>query len=243
MRNRLVAVVIVALVVISILGVSIVLQYPLDESGFQFERAVTSTTPDSIFFQIRADDADVSITFTENDNLLYSINITPYLDSTEAGISIVMTEDSWGVTLRAGRQKSIDIVLGTGCFYFINIVASSNLNTTIVYSNNAWVNDTALHYGVEDGDLNLRIHNNIKVNDTIGFDVWIWCRTLNLDIDVPFEWNAFVDFHSSNLTILEMTGWHDLYGEYAYRTDDVYDNNPIIEIDVDVEEAFAWLRT
>ena len=226
---------------ISIIGVSFILVGPLGGSGFQFEQSVTFSTPDRIFFQIRADDANVSVTYADRADLLYSINITGYPDSSEAHVMFDKHSDSWGVFFTAGRQVSIDIVLGTGCFYFLNIIDLSNVNTTITYANNAWVNGSALTYsGGDDCDLTLRITADIRTTDTLGFTGRIMCRSLNLEIDTPHEWNGLVDFNESNLTIMELAGWSGLFAP-RYRTD-VYDGNPSIELDVEAEEVFAWLR-
>ncbi|MHA1948516.1 MAG: hypothetical protein ACW99G_01845 [Candidatus Thorarchaeota archaeon] len=234
---------VVAIVSVSALGLGFFFISPSipDESGFQFVRDVATSTPNRIFFQIRAEDTNISITFVDREDLLYSINVVPHSNSTEAGISFDLHDDSWGINFRTTRQELVNITLGTGCFYFINMIDISNLNTNIIYGNNAWLNGSALRYSSEDSNLTLRIQNDISVTDTPGFDIDITCDTFNLDIEVPEEWNAFVDFHDSNLTILEMTGWRALLGLYGYRTDLIFDGMPSIEIDVIAEEAFARL--
>ncbi|MHA2065953.1 MAG: hypothetical protein ACXABY_16400, partial [Candidatus Thorarchaeota archaeon] len=211
------------------------------ESGFQFERNHTIATPNRFFFQIKAEDANLSIVFEDRADLLYSIDITSYDDSSEARLRIQIEEDSWGIFLTADRQESVDITLGTGCFYFINIINSSGLNTTITYSNNAWVNGSALTYGVDDSDLTLRILDDIGVNNTTGFIGYIRCKTLNLEIDVSEQWRAYVDFYDSNLTILEMSGWNTSGGEQGYASIPVTLDSHRITLDVHAENAFAKL--
>ena len=224
----------------SIIGVSFFLFGPLDQSGFQFEQSVTISTPDRIFFRIRANDANVSVTFEDRENLLFSINVTGYSDSSEAHVTYDKHSESWGIYLSTGRQESVDIVLGNGCFYYITFADSSNLNTTMIYSNNAWVNGSVLSYIDDDSDLTLRVHNDIKTTDTVGFTGTIMCRSLNLEIEPPYEWNGLVDFNDSNVTIMELSGWFELFSRYETAVD--YEGNPSIELDVEVEQAFAWLR-
>jgi hypothetical protein len=243
LKKRIITTALIVVIALSALGFGVFLlsQDSIEDTGFIFERAVTSSTPNRIFFQIRAEDTNISIIFDNRADLLYSIDVTPHPDSAEARIRIDTNDDSWGVDLSASRQKSVDITLGSGCFYFINMVDISNLNTTIVYSNRAWLNGSAFRYSDESSDLTLQIHDDIRVTDTIGFEGDITCETLHLDIDVPHQWNAFVDFHDSNLTIEEMTGWIALLGDYGYRTDKVHDGMPEIDIDVYAGEAFARL--
>ncbi len=212
--------------------------FPFDETGYQFEKSVYFLTPGRIFFRVSADDANISISFSDQSDLLYSINVIPYPDSTEAGIMFVVHTDSWGVIFGAGRQETIDIVLGTHSFYFIYMVDNSNLNTTITYSNNAWVNGSAFQYSDEDCDLNLRICDDIRATDSIGFTGTISCRTLNLKIQVPTEWKGFVDFNESNVTVVEMFDWTE-FASNMFRTFEDNEEYLSIELNVAVEEAYA----
>ena len=234
------AVIVIGIVLgVSLIGLSFFLFGPLDQSGFQFEQSVTISTPDRIYFRIDADDAKVSVTFEDRANLLYSINVTGYPDSSEAHVMFIKNSDSWGIFFTANRQESVDIVLGNGCFYYLTFADSSNLSTTIVYSENAWVNGSALTYVDEDSDLALKIQSDIKTTDTVGFTGTIMCRLLNLEIDTPFEWNGRVDFNDSNVTIMELSGWAELFSRYVTVVD--HEGNPSIDLDVEVEQAFAWL--
>lgn len=226
-----------------IIGVSFFLNDPSDQSGFQFEQSVTISTPDRIYFQISADDANVSVTYDDRADLLYFINVTGYPDSSEAHIRFVKNSDSWGIFFTANRQESVDIVLGTGCFYFLNVLVS-NTNTSITYSNNAWVNGSAFMYsGGDDSDLTLEITDDIRTTDTVGFTGTVRCRSLNLEIDTPFEWNGLIDLNHSNVTIMEESGWVELIFEYGVvKTTIDYEGNPSIELDVEVDRGFVWLR-
>ena len=100
-----------------------------------------------------------------------------------------------------------------------------------------------MDYLVDDGDLTLSVLSDIGASNTEGFDFYVRCRTLNLEIDVAEGWAGYVDFYDSNLTILEMTGWHVSGGEQGYvcKRADYSAETPMIRLDVYVEEAFARL--
>jgi len=248
MRKEVIAVGIIILVVVSVVGVFVFL-YPQDpriEQGFQFERNVTTTTPERIFFRINAEDTDMSISFVDDADLLYSIDIVPYEDSTEASIMIQANQESWGLSLVTGPQQSVNITLGNGCFYNLQIAGGSYLNTTVIYSNNAWVNGTSLGYFPDsshgfDGHLTLKILDDIITDGTTGFTGHIDCDTLNLEIDLPDQWGGTVDFNDINITLLELTGWFEWFGRYI--TDNSDDDVPLIDLDVEVEEVIARLTT
>ncbi|MFW9795321.1 MAG: hypothetical protein ACFFEE_13520 [Candidatus Thorarchaeota archaeon] len=246
MKKDLIAIGVIIIVAVSAIAAFVVFTRQLipDQWGFQFEREVTATTPDRILFRVNAEDTDLSISFVDNTDRLYSIDVTPYENSTEAHIGFDMQDDSWMIMFTTGQQESVDIILGNGCFYYVQILGSSYLNTTIVYSNNSWVNGTAFSYtpssssGFE-GHLTLKIQDDIVTDGTTGFEGQITCTTLNLEIDVPDQWGGVVNFYDSNVTFIELTGWFEWFGRYM--TDNSDDDVALIDLEVHVEEVLARL--
>ena len=248
MKKEMIAVSIIILVVVSVVGVVFFwgAQVIPDQGGFHFERDVTTTTPERIFFRVNAEDTDLSITFVDNADLLYSIDIVPYENSTAAYLRFDMHQDSWGIMFSTGQQEFVNITLGNGCFYNLQICGDSYLNTTVVYSNNAWVNGTAFGYFPHssqgfDGHLTLKILDDIVTDGTTGFVGRVTCDSLNLEIDVPNQWGGIIDFNDVNVTFVEISGWTEYFGRYV--TDNSYEDVPLINLDVEVEEVFARLTT
>lgn len=248
MRKEMIATGIIVIVVVSIMGVFFFLgtQFIPTQRGFQFERNVTPTTPKRIFFSISAEDTDLSVSFIDDDDLLYSIDITPHENSTEASIIIDTNLESWGIMFATGQQESVDITLGNGCFYNLQISGDSYLNTTVVYSNNAWVNGTSFGYFPHssqgfDGHLTLRILDDIITDGTTGFIGRVNCDTLNLEVDVPDQWGGIIDFNDVNVTFTEISGWAEQFGRY--KTENSYEDVPLIDLNIEVEEVIAKLTT
>ena len=193
------------------------------------------------------EDTNVTVAFTDDPALMYSIDVTLY----EPGLTYTFEYEEkryhLAITLIAsGRIKSINVVLGTGTPYKILIRMGDNIDTTITYDSGAVIDylDDAFVYSCT-GTLDFNFCENVNFSAG-GLDVAIGYvpdqpDPLYLDIDLPDGMDGRIDFGPDPVTFTQLAGWHH-EGFGIYATASWPFENPGLDMTVDCGNCLADLH-
>lgn len=196
------------------------------ETKYSFQEQVPGNATDGSLIITHLTDCNLTITFSDEPNLLYRMDIEYYepvsiwfayprhtisADSEEASVHIYPTR----------RVRSLNITVGP-VVSFLDIFACWNINSTIVYDGAVDLNQYLLYF--DSGPLNVIVTEDIR-NRVGGY---IDTHDVRLGITVPTGFSGAVLFSSVSVTT-ERTGWEyslDLsYSVHAYGTYDGFYNN------------------
>ncbi len=242
--------------------------FPLGTS-FHYERKISE--PDNGTFTLGIDnikDCELNISFVNNPQLLYTIDIAMYEFSSSSSFYLYNWEGSsrmeFNYYMRPGRTdwsgeptriKSMDIVLGTGKAYNIYI-AGTNLTAHVNYSNGALIASHGYFryiapnsrisfaydgYTVDDSTLE-SYENPVRLDIDLGSEDSAGQRlqSVTLEVDLPYLYFGDADLLTESLSIT-MGGWVQGALTSSFYTEDVEGNPPEFFIDVYSEEITANL--
>ncbi|MBN2229591.1 MAG: hypothetical protein JW779_08335 [Candidatus Thorarchaeota archaeon] len=202
--------------VIVVVGLVVFVGIPLVQTHFHYECAYPAgSTKHAVLFlrALRAPSTNVTITFVDNPNLLYSIDVVQYEPGMHHHYSLYEPSydpDAYHLVLDGmGDYKiaSIDVILGTATYYQV-FIDGRNLNVTLIYDNGAELAGQDVKISTNEGICNIIFTENVNFTDT-GLNVELSFFTiLNVFVDLPEGMNGKLSVpHDVNFGYTEMVGW------------------------------------
>lgn len=224
MKRRTAAIVLTLMVTVSVLtvGIGIVMAGTI----YSFQEHVPREASQAALIISELTDCNLTITFIDEPNLLYRIDIEYYepvpIWSAYPPHKITVGPVAAGAQIYPSqRVRSLNVTVGPAV-YWLDFHRCYNLNSTIVYDGAVELNQTLRYYA--SGSLDVIVTEDIR--NGIGAD--ITSDEVRLDITVPTGFAGCVFFQSDSVTV-ERTGWAysvDInYNTHAYGTHDGFYNN------------------
>jgi len=267
MDRRFVAVGLVAIIVLSVSAYFII--FPMG-SSFRYQKMSTADNGEYFVGVYNIRDCEVSVSFTNDTSLLYSMAIEMY------GISIstvfYLFEDSSRTLLNYYESstlamwsrdevsvKKLDLVLGTGKAYTI-AVWGTNLTATVTYSNGALIGqESYFQFFSENGSIYAEFNGDEVDDSTLGsssdpvrFDFKLGKTSfadyelayVELNITLPCFYYGDLDVNADIIDV-SISGWNRTSDMevFSWYTDDVEGEGypPNVYIDVFCVEVVADL--
>jgi len=212
-----------AVVLVAVVVTAVLLVWNSAATSFHYEREYPAG--ETKWVQLALDnlrDTNVTVTFTDDPTLMYSIDVTLYIP----GVTYTFEEEelaySWTIDLVAtGRVESVDVILGTGTSYSIFIRTGISIDTTITYGNGAMLDNRDFLYSCN-GTLQFNFGENVNFTEgglraDIGAPAFAnRPNPLHLNIDLPDGMDGRIDFSTYPVSFTDLTGWHhEGFGIYA----------------------------
>ncbi len=231
-------------VLVIVAGVGVYLVYEATRTEFRFEEWNPEPNRRILMYIRDLTDANLTISF-ENDTLLMC-RVDVELYDAQSGSVVLVREVGNQVNLEAtGRQRRVDVVLGTAAKYDLYIQRGQNLNTTVRFGNGAVLNKTRfeayqtgiLRIAVDEHD-GFGAYDNLVAN--IGHPYGIsGSLLLLLDIDLPEGYDGRLFTNGAPISFIERVGWGFLRdGEYGTPGDW---EEPIVWVDSVCDAIIARL--
>lgn len=174
---------------------------------------------------IAADDVNISIVFTNDSSLLYSVDVTKYANTTNYGFNDGIGSEFGDISIHADRLKQIEVVFGTAvpCGFHI---AGKNVTAYVTYDHGAIIDgqDSLFNHGEPEnyGAMYFTLTENVIVKS----GMWVVigpCDDVTeargyayLDIDLPTEMSGRLT-HERPVHFIDNSGW--IYQDATeYRT-------------------------
>ncbi len=209
--------------VIVVIGAGSFCLYESNRTTFHFEEEYYGGRPARIFMYIRSlKDANVTISFVNNTSLMCRVDVELY--DPQSGSVRFVREVGNQVNLEfTGRQRRVDIVLGTAVQYDLLIHLGENLNTTVWFGNGAVLNNTSLEayqtgiirIAVDEND-GLTTHGSLSMGGGIPRLAEGPLHVL-LDIDLPEGYGGRLTTYGAPISFVERVGW-GFYGNGVFAT-------------------------
>ena len=250
--NRKMITTVVILVIVGA-GATLVLLPPTSDTfHFEFEYPEGDRYPVQLWLT-DIQDCTLNVSFVDDADLLYDIDVELYgaysaSSAFELSINDYRVNSGWVEVRFEGKLsiKSLYVVLGSGVPYEIIVPASSDMNATFVYGNNAVGSDASLFYSATGSIVNLIFTEEMVFSET-GMEVI--CGTdsrpdyIYLYVDLPDGVNDAAGFREP-LSLHSSTGWayhSQLLDTVSYRTDPLKPE-PLLELSIQaVYRVHAWL--
>ncbi len=176
--NRKMITTVVILVIVGA-GATLVLLPPTSDTfHFEFEYPEGDRYPVQLWLT-DIQDCTLNVSFVDDADLLYDIDVELYgaysaSSAFELSINDYRVNSGWVEVRFEGKLsiKSLYVVLGSGVPYEIIVPASSDMNATFVYGNNAVGSDASLFYSATGSILSLIFTEDMVFSDT-GMEVAI----------------------------------------------------------------------
>ncbi len=251
MNRKMIATVLVLVVVGA--GATLVLLPPTSDT-FHFESEYLEGDRDPVQLWLTdIQDCTLNVSFVDDADLLYDIDVElygshPASSAFELSVNDYRVHSGWVEVRFEGKLsiKSLHVVLGSGVPYEIIVPASSDMNATFVYGNNAVGSDASLFYSATGSIVNLIFTEEMVFSET-GMEVI--CGTdsrpdyIYLYVDLPDGVNGAAGFREP-LSLHSSTGWayHSQFLDtVSYRTDPLKPE-PLLELSIQaVYRVHAWL--
>ena len=235
----------IAGIVIVVIGVSITgVLFLLPRTTVQYHKTTTADYADYKVGIYNVRDCDINVSFTDDPTLLYTMTI-----ETDGSSNFYLHEDSYQTLLNyyqaSGVQwsgdevsvKNIDLVLGTGKVYKIDIWGTQ-LNVTFNYGNGAIIGENSFVWLHSDNGTVVVNYDGAEVDDStlegsadfIRIDFDLGTQHLmdydllyaELNINLPYFYYGDLDINAETWDVT-MTGWNITIHEVAnsYFTDDI----------------------
>ncbi|MFX1560725.1 MAG: hypothetical protein ACFFBL_09070 [Promethearchaeota archaeon] len=267
MDRRLAAAGLIVIIVFSICAYFII--FPT-RTNFTYQKDCTADYEDYVVGIYNIRDCEVSVSFTNDTTVLYSMNVEMY--GPTSGTIFYLHEDSYRTLLNyyessslnewsrdEVRAKKLDLVLGTGKAYNI-VVWGTNLTTTVTYTNGALIGqESYFQVRSENGSVFVEFDGNEVDDSTLGssfdpvrldFDLGRWGTSgyqlthAELDINLPYFYYGDLDVGAETIDVA-MTGWNrsPVLEVFSYFTNYVEGEGdpPSVYIDVCSLEVVANL--
>lgn len=238
--------VLVAVVLIAVVVGAVLLVWNSSATSFHYERQYP--TNETKYVRLALDDlkdTNVTVTFTDDPTLMYSIDVTLYVPGITYTFEYEERSDYLAVDLIAtGRVESIDVVLGTGSSYEILVRNGVNIDATVAFGNNAVLGAREFIYTCT-GSFHFSFDENVNFTDggllaTVGI-AGLAPDSLYLNIDIPDGMDGRIDFGPDPVTFTQLAGWHH-EGFGIYATASWPFENPGLRIAVDCGSCLADLH-
>lgn len=240
--------VLIAAMLIAVVVGAVLLVWDASATSFHYEREYPAG--ETKYVQLALDnlrDTNVTVTFTDDPTLMYSIDVTLY----KPGMTYTIEEEeliySWTIDLvGTGRVKSVDVVLGTGTSYSVFVRTGISINTTITYGNGAILDNREFLYSCN-GTLQFNFGENVNftkggLRADIGAPAFVNRPSpLSLNIDLPEGMDGRIDFRNDPITFTQMAGWHH-EGFGIYSTASWPFENPSLRMSVTFGSCLADLH-
>jgi hypothetical protein len=192
---------------------------------FHYEASYPAGDTRKVTFYLRdLKDTNVTISFANDTSLLYRIDAELYdpasgsvtVDYASINVHLVHIEGT-------GRQRRVDVVLGTAAKYDITIQRCENLNTTVRYGNGAVLNETwfscrqtgIFRVSVDEGD-GLTTYGGMVIGARIP-EGSVGPLYVLLDIDLPTGVEGRLRTNNAPISFVERVGW-GYYGDGIFAT-------------------------
>ncbi len=205
-------------------GAGIFWFYESNRTQFHFEQTYPAGDTRKVILAIAEPrDANLTISFVNDTSLLYRVDAELY--DAQSG-SVRMQYDEVNVhslhLYCEGRQRRIDIVLGTATWYDVTIWRGENLNTTIRFGNGAVLNRTDVDI-YQTGIVRIAVdeHDGLTTIDSLYVTVrrpsgFTGSSLVLLDIDLPEDYDGKLYTHGAPISFVERVGWgylgNDIFG-------------------------------
>ncbi|MHA1943598.1 MAG: hypothetical protein ACW96M_04290 [Candidatus Thorarchaeota archaeon] len=267
MNRRIIAGVVTALIIGSVGAYLLV--FPLGTS-FHYQKVTTADNAVYLVGVKNIRECEVTVSFTNDSSLLYSIDIEMYGLASSTVFYIYEDEVSTLINFYDGpsrtdwsgeevRVKKLDIVLGTGKAYNVQIWGT-NLTTTVTYSNGALIGqDSYVRYRADNGTMTFSYDGSAVDDETLGDPLTPTRLTADLgreaytgyqlayvevDVDLPYFYYGDADFITETLDVT-YSGWTrgPIPEVESYFTDDVEGEGfpPRLYLDIFSSEIVADL--
>lgn len=244
--NKRVAIVVAVLVVVggSAAAVSVFQLYGTD---FHYEAHMANDSISSFLVSLEnMADCNLTIGSTDDPLLTYSLDISLYEPGSHGSAFTVDLRGSSGkyrlllnYCFSGERIRSVSLLLGSTVNYTIHVRSSTNLNSTIIFSNNTLLPDGSLGFMYDaTGVLRIGIDEDVRVNRW--FHASVKTNVTAVFIDLPEGVNGRIRFLSyMNYGIADRNGWY-YRGEDTYTTE-TQNEPPMVNVEIDGYYAVAVL--
>jgi hypothetical protein len=243
--NRRAVAIVLALIVVG--AGTVILLLPQSLSSFHLEADYTGEGVDPIYLWLTdIQDCNLTVTFTDNPDLLYSIDIDLYEAAPSSSAFVLTVEEWFDIRFQAILSiKSLQVTLGTGVPYKI-VVSGTDVNATFIYDNNVIGSGASLNYGATGSFISLNFTEDMVFSDT-GMEVRVGATgeadIAYLHTDLPDGVNGEATFREP-LSLHSVIGWvyrSGFLNEVTYSTDPL-NTEPLLEIGIRaVYGVHVWL--
>jgi hypothetical protein len=179
-------------------------------TSFHIEEQVPNDFTYFTLFFNDLEDTNLSISFVDDNSLLYSIDIALY-EPMSQGSAFTILYEFWSHSFMAKtRIRSLNVTLGTAIPYILG-VWGSNLNSSIKYDNEAVCSGVGAEFTYEaSGTLLFTLTENVIMNTDFIFSAQSSSASpfiLYLDIDLQDDVEGELQIGSTNITFVERVGW------------------------------------
>jgi hypothetical protein len=209
--------VVASVIAIIVIGAgTVLLLLPRSADTFHLEKNLPEGNYTSISFQLKGiQDCSLNVSFVNNPDLFYSLDIQLYA-SAPAATAFDVSIGGEGLTLLQvqfigkTRIKNINLVLGSGLPYAIGVLGT-NVNGTFIYENNAIGSSASLVFLATGSFVDLRLTEDMVFSNTeMEIDVGTGSQDrpniVYLSVDLPDGVNGIAAI-SKPLSIHANTGW------------------------------------
>ena len=223
MNTKAVAGVVIAVVIVGVAGFLLVFNPLQGNLNFHIEKQITSDVTAFELILSDLEDTNLSISFVDDETLLYSIDIALYETTLQENAFTLNTEWTHFHSLTAlTRIRSMNVTLGTGVPYTLT-VDGSDLSSSITYDNGALINNTSGVGGVvwyeASGTFLFTLTENVAMSTD--FDLTARGSSLShlsalyLDIDLQTGVGGELQIGSIPISFVDRVGWTwDGFGTY-----------------------------
>jgi hypothetical protein len=212
----------VLVVIVVIAGGVLFWYYESNRTQFHYEEWHPEPSRRILMYIRDLKDANLTISFVNDTTLMCRVDVDLY--DPQSGSVRLVREVANQINLEStGRQKRVEVVLGTSDRYNIHIQNGENLNTTVRYGNGAVLNETwfsAHQTGIiriaVDEDDGLTTHGGMAIDAIIPRGSQGQLHVL-LDIDLPEGYDGELLTNNAPISFVERVGW-GYYGNGVFAT-------------------------
>ena len=222
--NKRVAIIVAVLVVISGSAAAVSV-FQLYGTEFHYEAHLANDSINSFLVSLEnMADCNLTIGYIDNPLLTYSLDISLYESSSPGSAFVVELKGSSGKyrlllndDISDKRIKAVNLLLGSAINYTVHVISSVNLNSTIIFSNNARLSGAMPGFKYDaSGTLRFGLDEDVRPN-------WLFFVTIDSDvtalyIDLPDGVDGEIAFSPlTDYLLVDVDGW-TYRGDYTYST-------------------------
>ncbi len=225
-------------------GVGVYWVYESTRTQFRFEEWNPEPNRRILMYIRDLTDANLTISFENDTSLMCRVAVDLY--DAQSGSVVLVREVGNQVNLEStGRQRRVEVVLGTAAKYDLYIQRGDNLNTTVRFGNGAVLNRTDFD-AYQTGIIRIAVdeHDGLATYDSLfvyaGHPYGIAGSLLVLlDIDLPKGYDGRLHTNGAPISFVERVGWGYL-GHHDYGTPGDW-KEPLVSISCECDAIIARL--
>ncbi len=206
--------------IVLVTGVSVFWFYESNRTQFRFEEWNPEPNRRILMYIRDLTDANLTISFENDTSLMCRVAVDLY--DAQSGSVVLVREVGNQVNLEStGRQRRVEVVLGTAAKYDLYIQRGQNLNTTVRFENGAVLNKTRFEV-YQTGIIRVAVDEDDGLATYEGLILTIekpYGITGNLfvllDVNLPEGYDGYLYTSGAPISFVERVGW-------GYMGNDVY---------------------